>query len=377
MRPVTDGFLAAVNSSHTMDVRARLVPAGQTGTDPDGDEIPVLDGDVKLAAGGDIAATLDLTTVGDWPHHADSPMAPYGKYEVFVERGVKVIGGSTEWVSLGYYRLDTIEQEKMPAGTFRISASDRMAGIVDAQLVSDIQVMGYSTYGYVVENFVTAVYPAAVVDWDDSAARDQLIGRALVTDKDRYKFLNELVTGLGKIWEWDYRGHLVVRDAPDPAEPVATIRAGTGGVLVEAGRSLTRDGVHNIVVATGEAPGNDPAARAVARDADPSSPTYYRGPFGPVPTFYSSSSITTDEQAATAARAMLTAGIGLPYNVDLSAVPNPALELRDPVELAYPSEGTTRKETHVIDKMTIPLTPDDALEATTREQTNILIEVTT
>ena len=134
-------------------------------------------------------------------------------------------------------------------------------------------------------------------------------------------------------------------------------------------RRLTREGVYNGVVATGEGLDRETPVRAVVVDTDKTSPTYWYGPFGKVPRFFSSPLITTSGQAALAAATMLTKQLGLPYAVDLSLVPNPALEPYDPITVRYPG----RSEVHVLDRLTIPLTADGPLTASTREQTNVLI----
>jgi hypothetical protein len=63
---------------------------------------------------------------------------------------------------------------------------------------------------------------------------------------------------------------------------------------------------------------------------------------------------------------MLTRYLGLPYAVDYSQVPNPALRPWDTVRIVY-DDGT--RESHVVESVTIPLAEDVAQSATTREQT--------
>lgn len=379
MRPVSSKFLSVVRGSHVMTARARVCTTFQTGTNPTGTEIPIIAGDVVHDAKADIRATLDLTTDGTqmFPRRADALLAPYGN-EVFIERGIAYGNGVTEWVSQGYFRIDNPGQDDVPDGPIRISGSDRMAGIKDARLEAPIQYAGNRTYGSVVTELVQAVYPAATIQWDDSSNTNFLL-RTLIAEQDRFDFLNQLVTSLGKIWYWDYRGILVIKTPPNPGNPVWTVDAGKNGVLVEMSRELSRAGVYNIVVATGEAGDSKPPARGVARDDNLSSPTYWRGRFGPVPQFYSSPFITTNAQAASAARAILRTALGLPYNVDFKSVANPALEPYDPITIKYPERSRSlslQPETHIIDQVKLGLTAADPTAATTREQTLVLISTT-
>lgn len=366
---MSSAFLAAIRGSHAVAVQARVCTTWQEGTDPDGTEIPVLDGEVELDGTAEIRSTVDLTTdgTGMWPRRAADLLAPYGN-EVFIRRGVALTGGSVEWVSLGYHRINTPEQNEPVDGPIRIEAVDRMAGIVDARLLRPVQFPASTTYGGIVEQLVTEVYPDATIDWDDAAESDTL-ARAVIVEEDRYGFLHETVTALGKIWYWDHRGRLQIKSPPDPADPVFTVNSGAGGVLVSLARKLTREGVYNVVVASGEGGDTLAPVRAVRADVNPQSPTYVFGRFGPVPRFFTSPLITTKPQAQAAATAMLRQQLGLPYEIDFEMVPNVALEPADPVRI----ETRDGAETHILQRLRIPLVAEQPMAGTTREQTVVLI----
>lgn len=371
MRPVSAAFLRTIRGSHTMAARATVLTTFQTGTQPSGTVIPIIAGQVTLDGTADVRSTLDLTTdgTGMWPNEVADLLAPYGN-EVFIERGLQYGNGTTEYCSLGYFRIDTPSQDDPPDGEIRLTGKDRMAGIIDGRLLSPAQFLSTDTYGAVVTALVTEVYPLATVQWDDTT-NTQAIGRSLIAEEDRYGFLNDLVKSVGKTWYWDHRGILVIATAPDPAVPVFEVDAGENGVLVSASRQITRDGVFNAVVAQGEAADTTAPVRGVAIDQDPTSPTYFYGPFGPVPRFYSSPFLTTSAQASNAAAQLLRQSLGLPYNVDFTAVPNPALEPYDPVRVRFSSRSGS--EVHVLQSVTVPLVEDQALSSSTREQTTVLI----
>ncbi|WP_033288246.1 DUF5047 domain-containing protein [Amycolatopsis jejuensis] len=372
MRPVTPRFLDAVRDSHGMAARARVVAPGLTGTNPGPldakgnpvNEVPIIAGDVKLDATADVRGSLDLTTPADWPDSTTDLLTPYGN-ELFVERGIAYGDGSIEWVSQGYFRIYDVDQDEAPDGVLRISGKDRMAGITDARPVAPRSFPAGASVGSVFDDLVGEVYPDAVIAYDFNAAAT-LFPDNHVMDDDRYKFLKDIADSFGKVMYWDYAGVLQVRTAPSPDKPVFDVTHGHGGVLVKLSRSLSRESIYNAVVATGEAPGENQPVRAVAYDLNPDSPTYWNGPFGKVPTFYSSTFITTTDQAATAARAKLERVIGLPYNVNFQAVPNVALEPLDPVRVSY--SDSKPPESHVIDTLTIPLDAGSGMSATTRKQ---------
>lgn len=372
MRPVTDAFLRSLRGSHRMCARATVVSGFPTGVSPVGDTIPVESGDVQYDASAKIRANLDLAIPGEyWPDTPDALVNPYGT-EVFIERGIVLGGGAREWVSQGYYRIESVEQDDATGGLVRLSGKDRMAGIIDARLEAPIQFGPATAVSTVFDTLVLDVYPTATIEFDFDAGATTFPGNH-IAEEDRHGFLDDIVRALGKVWFWDYRGVLRVEDPPAPGLSVWDVNAGEGGVLVAMSRERTREGIYNAVVAHGEAPGTNTVVRAVARDMNPASPTYWLGAFGKVPRYYSSPFITTVTQASTAAASLLTRTLGLPYAIDFQAVANPALEPLDPVLVTYSSRK--KAELHVIEKLTIPLTADQALTATTRDQTDLDVDV--
>ncbi|MBM0274139.1 DUF5047 domain-containing protein [Micromonospora tarensis] len=369
MRPVSERFLDAIRGSHEAVFSATVVAPGQTGVAPTGTDITIADGDVTLDGTAQVRSTLELTTSGTlWPVRATDLLAPYGN-EVFVRRGIRYTIGLTEWVSLGYYRIDSTEQDDAPDGPIRVLGQDRMAGIVEGRLTAPRQFAASTTRGALLSALITEIYPWATIEWDSTGVRDAAIGRQILVEEDRYAACAELVKSVGRIWWWDHRGVLVVRTPPLSTEPVWEASHGQLGVLLDLGRRLTRVGAHNGVIASGEGADTAAPARALVVDATRDSPTQWGGRFGKVPRFYSSPFITTDGQAWTAAASLLMAELGLPYSVDFEAVPNPALEPFDTVRLRYRG----RSEVHVIDRLTVPLTVEQPISAATREQTTTLL----
>lgn len=367
MRPVSDLWLNTIRGSHVMAAEAVVCTAFQTGTDPAGTTIPILDGHVVVDSTADIRSSLDLTTdgTGMWPSDPSSLLAPYGN-EVFIRRGLAYGSGITEWCSLGYFRVQAAEQQAVPDGPVRLTCSGRMVAIIEARLLAPRQYLPSATYGAVVSDLVLDVYPLATIEWDDATSA-QPIGRTVVVEQDRFGGLSDVVASRGKIIYWDYRGVLVIKDIPSATAVVFEVNAGANGVLVSMTREVSRAGVHNAVVATGEAPDQGVPARGVAVDDNPMSPTYFYGRFGPVPRYYSSPLLLTDAEAYKAASTLLRKELGLPYSVDFSAIPNAALEPYDPVRVTY--SGRDGAEVHVLEAVTVPLTQAGAMTATTREQT--------
>lgn len=378
MRPVSARLLEAIRGSHGSTARARVVEPGLTGLNPDGVEIPVITGDVAMDAKAEVRSTLDLSTKGVdvsgngmWPSYASDLLAPYGN-EIFVERGT-IFGGITDWVPLGYFRIYTPEQEDPPDGPIRVAGRDRMSAVIDGKLLNPVQFTASRTRESVVEQLVSQVLPGVEIEWDSGGT--VTLGRTLVAEQDRYEFLNNLVTSAGKIWYFDARGALVIKTPPSTASPVWDVDHGENGVLVELSRDLTREGIFNGVVATGEGSDMSTPARSVAVNANTRSPTYWYGGFGQVPTFYSSPFLTTKAQAFSAASSLLARSLGAPYVVEFGSIVNPALEVLDPIRVIYPDKARSRgdsTELHIIERLTVPLSAEQAQSGTTREQARFL-----
>lgn len=374
MRPVTARYLDAVRDTHQIVTRVKFVTPGQTGTTPAGVELDVVDGALVLDGGAAVRTSGDLTLAEPWSDDGTG-IAPYGQ-ELYVERGVVYGNGQREFVGLGYLRIVGVDQAEAPTGPLKVAVADRMSAIIDARLLAPVQYAASATYGSIVTDLVQAAIPSQTIQWDD-ATNLSTVGRVLVADDDRYEFLNTLVTSVGKIWYFDHRGILVIKSPPNPTTSVSEVSSGRGGVLVEAARSLSRAGIYNAVKATGESMDDVPPVFAVAYDLNPLSLTYWNGPFGKVPTFYSSPFITTTAQALSAATGLLSRSIGLPYEVNFGMVPNLALEPLDAVTVVYPPDMTknphVRREVHVLDTLRVPLAGPGAVTATTRQATLLTV----
>lgn len=373
MRPVTDSFLNTVRGPHKAVFRARICEPWQSTVNPVGIEIPVSSGDVTFDTNSDVNGTLDFKTPISW-----SSLVPY-RHEVYIERGVQYANGVKEYVGLGYFRVNSIEQSNpradssiaAPGGLLRVTGEDRMSNLRDARVVSPIQFGSSASVSSVIDFLVQDVMPTVVTiydstNWPGGTAATTLLGSDHIVDQDRLKFIQELVTAYGKVCYFDYAGRFVVKDAPNPkGSPVFTINAGANGVLVEATRAISRDGVYNAVVASGEPAGEQPPVYGVAYDTDPASPTLWGGGFGKVPKFFSSSFLATNDQCASAALSLLNASHGFPYSVTLGLVPNPALEAWDVLAVQFDESLT---ETHIADLITYGLSVEGAMRIETRKQ---------
>lgn len=351
--------------------RARLCVPGLIGTNPtaaQGDEFPIVSGDLQFDANADVRGTLSVTTAGylDWPRSTADRLNPFGS-EVFVERGIIYGNNVREWVSQGYYRITDIDRDKVLTNApITIKAQDRMSGLIEARLTNPISFDAGTPADIMYATLVNEIYPTVPITYDFSASTTTWPGNHIV-EEDRFKFLKEVTESLGKIMYFTYDGSFRVQSPPSPISPLWTVSRGERGVLVSMSQRITRQGIYNAVVVSSDAVGGGDVApiTQVVKDLDPASPTYWNGAFGHVPRFFSSSFIRTDQQAIDAGTAMLDRAKGLPYDVNLSFVPNPALEVLDPVLVLY--DDRRQPEIHVLDEIKLGLTVKGAMDATSRK----------
>lgn len=363
-------FAGLVSGSHSAVFRARVMTTFQTGDDPIGTDLLVISGSVEFDSESEIRATGGVEVKGEWPRARNLELGPYGT-EVFLARGVDRGEAGVLWAPLGYFRITQTTQSDAARGPLALELEDRMATIIDSRFLEPRQWLQGTLVGDIIDEVVREVYPSAVIFWDDDSNLSQL-GRSLIVEESRYDILQTMADGLGKIFYWDDTGRLVFVTAPDEDVPVWEIKAGPKGVMVNADRSVSRHGVYNAVVVTGEGPDELVPVRAVAYDAQETSPTFFGGPFGRVPRFYSSPFITTQEQATNAAENILRRSLGAPYDVGLDTVPNPAARPYDVYRVVY-DDGN--RELHIAKRATIPFDVTSTVKIATRQSTIVHVGV--
>jgi hypothetical protein len=363
-------FADLIAGSHTARFAAIVPHTFQTGTDPQGEPLPIIGGSITFDATADVWASGDLTVSAAWPGPRDETITVFGG-EVFLARGVETGAGGVAWSPLGYFRISETNQDDAARGPIRLTLDDRMMTIIESRLIFPRVYEPGTTVQEAVEDLVLDVYPNAVIEFE-SGSGATVIERQVTVEENRFDALVDFADGLGQIAYFDERGVLLFRNVPDETEPVWTVRAGSGGVQVNASRKLTRDKVYNAVVARGEGMDDIPPVQAVAYDAGPTSPTRWGGPFGMIPRFYASPFITTAAQARETARALLQRSIGAPYTVSLSVIPNPAMRPYDPIRVIYNDDT---RELHTVDKFTLPFDVTTAAGIATREQTTTYVRV--
>jgi len=360
-----DRFLAALSGPHEVVVVAKLLDGG------DETELPtVLDGSVTLDANAATRGRCDLSladdgTLGWIPTEPDSPLAPFGP-EIRVERGVRYHDGTTELVPLGTFRIEDVSVDDSGSDlALAISGQDRSARIIDAKFEEPYQVAAGTNYRDAILEAVQAAWP----DVPHDLATTDRVAPMLPAEEgsDRWEFCQKMAAALGMELFFNGVGTLVMQPVAQfvTGSPTWEIAEGEQGVLVRLTRGWTRQGSFNRSIVTGENLSDDgPPARGIATDDNPLSPTYYFGPFGKVPDLFHSAMIVGDAQAADVAAARLARQLGIAQSVSFGTVVNPKLEPSQIVRIIRERAGVSQD--HVLDSVTIPLSAEAEMSASTR-----------
>lgn len=369
MHTQTAAFMDALRKPHQIEFKATVWRAGIEITPPQ-----YLDTGMPLAEGGNVTGdatqftrrALSVTVAAPdlAPTDAQDLLAPYGT-ELKVYAGI-AFPTSTEWCPLGVFPIQSAEAtESGDSGRTGISiaAPDRAQYLIDARFTAIEQSQASSVVGEI-SRLVAAGLPPGMPVMVDLTGSSTACPKQAYDDKDRAGAVQKLATSINAELFFDADGVPTLRPVPDASTtPVWSIDAGEGGVMISAKRAGSREHIFNAIIASGSASDGTSSAFGAAYDTNPASPTYWDGPFGHKPAFFSSPVLTTSTQCILAATTMLATYVGAGWTIDLSSIPNYALDLGD-VILAKFSDGTTQP--HIVDGFTIPLDLSGGMPVTSR-----------
>lgn len=225
-----------------------------------------------------------------------------------------------------------------------------------------------TNYGDAIKAVITDRLPGTVFNF---VSTDKLTPRLFFGEQssnDPWQDAMDMAESIGCWLFFDARGICVMREEPDPdIDPaVWTFRDTANPVITQLSRKITDQDTYNYVIVTGESSANDVPARGTAIDDDPSSPTYYLGPYGTVTYRVTTPLVSDDNQAFTMAQALLRRKKGATETVEMDVVPNSALEPGDVVGV----ERTLSKITgrFSLDGYSIPLAAEQTMHLVTRRQ---------
>ncbi|MET8079979.1 DUF5047 domain-containing protein [Streptomyces sp. NPDC005303] len=346
MYPVSDRFLARLAESHTPVTLVQLFLA-------DGRviEVPHTGGSVTVDRGQANRRTCTVTVadVTLIPRTPTDQLATYGA-RLRISRGVDYGDGSQELVPLGVFRLDSVDGD-VTQGPVTLQGKDLSAIVADDKFTAPYRATG------TVASAITALIQRSIPGADvvSTVASTTIGTRVYDVEADPWTGVQEIAAAAGAECYATADGTFTISTLPDllTTEPAWSIEATEGGVYIKASRSMSSDGVYNGVMARGENTSDNVApVSSLVVDNDPNSPTYWSGPYGRRPFFYSSSTLVTTAQCLQAATLKLAQLKAPNASGDISSLPNPALEPGDVLRLMH-EDGS--RELHQAASFSVPL----------------------
>lgn len=346
MYPVSVRFLPRLAESHTPVTEVALFK-----TDGSVVRLEHTGGSVPVDRGQAIRRTCSVTSadVSLIPRTPNDQLATYGA-RLRIARGVTYGDGSQELVPIGVFRLDSVDGDPSD-GPVTLTGKSLEACVTDDKFTEP-----YKATGTVV-GAASALIQRSLPDADViSLIDDSPIGaRTFDVEADPWAGVQEIVAAAGAECYTNADGVFVIAALPEllATPAVWEVAAKEGGVYVQGSRGMSADKVFNGVLARGENTEENVApVEYLATDNDINSPTYWGGPFGRRPDFYSSSTLTTVNACAQAANLKLIAGKAPNASGDFSSLPNPALECGDVIRVIHP-DGS--RELHQVQSFSVPL----------------------
>lgn len=348
--------------------RWRPVVAAWKGTVLLSEAVPVVSGRLSADVTQHVPERLTFT-VPEWapdpdhpdgmswvPDREDHPLAEFGQYiDVDIHIWSAVTAGSdidepTSITRLGRYKIQSWDHDDL-AHTVQVECVGLLQVPADARFRTP-QVPRPT--GTLVSEFRRLMVAGIPVDVD-AGLTDRAIPKSFVWDEDRLGALYDIADAWPARLRVDQFGVVnLLPTVPDIPVPVLSFTDGQLGTLISAPRSGTRDSIANVVVARSTVT-DDPAKpplQAVAEVMDgPLRPSVY----GEVTFFWSSPLATTQAQLQASANTILVRKSRPALVRRVRCVPDPRVELDDPVSLT--GDGST--DTGYVVAYSLPLTVGD------------------
>lgn len=352
-------YRAALPYAVRREVRVQVLHNGAVVADSDLD-------DVYLPLGGNVEAQLQARVTRTARLAIDPSLYPVTSTDVFAPEiavlrlygGIGYPDGSREVFPIFTGRVIKVDRD--PAGMVTVSAEDYASDVVAFQFEQPQLSITTNTVTAEIKRLIRQVLPDAVFGTNN--VTDGLVP-ALVWDTDRGQALDDLASSLGARWYTLGDGSFVVRAYPyTVGTPVASLVDESGGTLMTATTTRTREGVVNSWTVVSERMDGTAPVRATVRDLDSASPTMYGSTFGVISKVIKVQTPLTSGQAQQTAAALLSTTRALGEQWSVNCVPDYTLEAGDTIDLSYRGLSGTQ----VIDRITYPLMAADNMQMTTR-----------
>jgi hypothetical protein len=367
MYPRSVAFDNTVVQSHVVVARADILLDNNYVT-----SLQITDGNVTVQDDA-IRRRCNFTMqdpTGDLVPDDFNDMLTPGRTEVKLYRGIQYYDGTQELLPLGVFGVSKFRLDDSGATmSIAVDAFDRARRVQRAVLALDYVIPGNTNYIVAVQNLIRYCYPQ--VRFAGSATTNLLTPSTpivLQAGKDPWGEARRLLGNVGYEAYFDPDGYCTIQAVQTSLGPADwALLEGTNATLLSLTKTLSDEQFFNHAVVTGENTNNTSGpVRAEVMDQNPRSPTYVNGPMGNIVDYYTSSDVTSTQQALNVARARLNKSIGIPIIVETQDLVHPALDIDDTLQITRLRSKIN--DLYSVSKITIPMTFQRAMNVSTRQR---------
>lgn len=373
MYPVSVTFLQALRTAHSIRYSTATFRNPITG----------ISTDLPFEAGSTV--TVDVTaasrrvlqlTCPPLQSVQDVVSAPGG--EITVQQTLRFIDGSTESVPLGVFCVDQEGVSYNPGGQLTVTAPDRSLRVQRNRFGLSRSSVASNMTWQEIKRLIEGAWPNSAYPFPGWAAGSPAtgatvkVGSLIWADGDRWAAVTQMLTANSLDFYFDAAGKAVLKPLPvltTSSPSVWSVDASASGVMLDATRQVDLSRTRNAVIVSSSASDIILTPVEAKNVHDPTvDPLSTLGPLGYVPAYYASPLIRTTAQATAAAKTILQKQLSTWSQVSWTAVPNPALEGWDVLDVIYPTgdSGARPVDHQMLESTVIPLTPEGTQTGTLR-----------
>lgn len=292
--------------------------------------------------------------------------------EVRLWRGVVYPDGTEEVIPQGvYFVTDIAMDDSGPSVHISVTLKDRAVKVISVPFTADTGIAAGTTVVNAIEQVLQGAVPTYVKrNFTGQGHSFTVPAMFIEAGEDRWAMAQDIASDHGMELFFDANGELVLQNVPDydTLDPVWNFEEGKDCTTLYVNRRLTEEGVANWIIVIGTNSDNANVVRGDAQDLNPASSTYIYGPYGMVIEKHDSSTVADNSAATAAANGILQKKIGLGELIRFQAIVHPAMnELGDVITLNRDVIKASGRG--VIDKLSIPMTVDRAMDISLRRRT--------
>lgn len=297
---------------------------------------------------------------------SDDPSPYLSRLELDVDSNATI----REYIPLGVFTLNETDITDTGTGLEIDIQGNDLSRRISRNQWDAVKVIPIGTnFGTAIQQIVSDRLPGTDFNFTSTEEVTPRLTFGAQGQNDPWADILDMAEAIGNEIFFDARGVCTMRPEPDPEiqEPVWTFSDAARPVMTGLQRRITDEDTANYIIVTGENSSNDtPPARAIAIDNDPTSPTYYQGPFGTVTYRITSPLVKNNDQALIMAQNALLRRKGATELVEIDAVPMAALEPSDIVFVQRDMSKIAGR--FLVDQTTIPLGAEETMHVVTRRQ---------